>query len=60
MHFELSTNPETTVYLKKNKQHPTPPEHRISKLEWFLKDHVTLETGVTDDENLALHRRNKL
>ncbi len=21
-------------------------EHQISKLEWFLKDHATLKTGV--------------
>ncbi len=31
-------------------------------LEWFLKDHVTLETEdwSNDAENSALHHRNKL
>ncbi len=26
----------------------------IDKSEWFLKDHVTLKTGVMANENLAL------
>ncbi len=29
-------------------------EQQISILEWFLKDHVTLKTGVIDAENSAL------
>ncbi len=32
-------------------------DHKISILEWFLKDHVTLSN---DAENSALHYRNKL
>jgi len=35
-------------------------EYQISILEWFLKDHVTLQTRVMIDENAALHHRNKL
>ncbi len=31
-----------------------------SKLEWFLKDHVTLKPRVMAEENSALHQRNKL
>ncbi len=31
-----------------------------SILEWFLKDHVKLKTGVMIVENSALHHRNKL
>ncbi len=30
------------------------PEQQISKLDWFLKDHVT-EDWSNDDENSALH-----
>ncbi len=26
-------------------------EDQISILEWFLKDHVTVRTGVMDDDN---------
>ncbi len=29
-------------------------EHQISMSEWFLKDHVTLKTGVLTAENSAL------
>ncbi len=29
-------------------------EQQISILEWFLKDHVTLKTGVIAAENVAL------
>ncbi len=29
-------------------------------LEWFLKDYVTLKTGVKADENSDLHHWNKL
>ncbi len=29
-------------------------EHQISILEWLLKDHVTLKTGVMAAENVAL------
>ncbi len=35
-------------------------EHQISILEGFLKEHVTLKTGVMAAENSALHHRNKL
>ncbi len=31
-----------------------------NKSEGFLKDHVTLKTGVMADENTTLHYRNKL
>ncbi len=29
------------------------PEHQISILEWFLKDHVPLKTGLLAAENSA-------
>ncbi len=29
-------------------------EHQINILEWFLKDHVTLKTGIMAAENSAL------
>ncbi len=29
-------------------------EDQISILEWFLKDHVTLKTGVMTAKNVAL------
>ncbi len=29
-------------------------DHQISILEWFLKDHVALKTGVMPAENSAL------
>ncbi len=32
----------------------------IHILEWFLKDHVTRNTGARAAENSALHHRNKL
>ncbi len=35
-------------------------EHQISILEWFLKDHVTVRTGVMDDENSALSSQEKI
>ncbi len=31
----------------------------LSILEWFLKDHVTLKTGVMTEKS-ALHHKNKL
>ncbi len=33
-------------------------EQLISILEWFLKDHVTLKTGVIAAENAALNNNN--
>ncbi len=35
-------------------------ENEIDKLEWFLKDHVTLQTGVMMLKNEFCHQRNKL
>ncbi len=29
-------------------------------IKWFMKDHVTLKTGIMAAENSALHHRNKL
>ncbi len=34
--------------------------HHISILEWFLKDHTTLKTGVTAAKKFSCHHRNKL
>ncbi len=30
------------------------PEHQIDLLEWYLKNHVTLKTGIMTAENSAL------
>ncbi len=35
-------------------------EHQISVLEWFLKDHVKIKTGVMTPKNSALPSQNKL
>ncbi len=35
-------------------------KNQISILEWSLKDHVTLKTGVMVLDNSALHHRNRL
>ncbi len=32
-------------------------EHQISIFEWFLKDHVTLKTGVMKLKNCFDHRK---
>jgi len=34
-------------------------EHQISVLEWFLRDHVTLKTGVMMLKIQLCHHRNK-
>ncbi len=34
-------------------------EDQISILEWFLKDHVTLKTGVMTAKNVALPSQEK-
>ncbi len=38
----------------KNGFHKNIKPHNICILEWFLKDHVTLKTGVIAAENSAL------
>ncbi len=35
-------------------------EHQISKMEWFLKDHVTLKTGVMAAEYSVLPSQNDI
>ncbi len=35
-------------------------QFKISTLEWFLKDHVTLETGVTMLKNQLYHHMSRL
>ncbi len=42
-----------TISTKNNKPHNI-DKHEISILEWFLKDFVTLKTGVMAADNSAL------
>ncbi len=50
--FYLSKNPEKVFQVQK--------KTNDNKSECFLKDHVTLKTGVMTVENLALHHRNNI
>ncbi len=48
--FNINNNNNKKVFL----------EHQISILKLFLKDHLTLKTGVMTDENSVCHQKNKL
>ncbi len=60
-YFEPSKNTEKSIVVSTKKKNLSSTavfnidnKHQISILEWFLKHHVTLKTGVMPADNSAL------